>query len=184
MHRGGRGVEIWIKGRLWRRVRARPFAPLLKEAGSASSLQELYQLFEHHEPRLARIAAAELLSRQALTQQALEKRLTDRGFLREIALETAELYVREGFVNDAAWAESFIERRLSQGYGRRHIAQELSMKGLDWPVGLEIDEKSCLKRLIEKRYSSFKDHKERSKAITSLSRRGFSLQQILDLLPA
>lgn len=174
-------LKVYIEGDLWRTLSPGPFGPLLR---SVSSFEELQACLKVEEPKVALRVAVHLLAKQALTSGQLTERLERRGFLPEIAQETAQLCRKEGWIDDAAWTKSYIAARLSRGYGKKRIELELKQKGLSWPKGYCLDNKRALEKIIAKRYTNLKGSKERRRAITSLCRRGFDLEEILSLLPS
>lgn len=173
-------LKVFINGNLWRTLSPGPFAPLLR---GISSFEELQARLEVEEPKAALRLAVHLLAKQALTSGQLIDRLERRGFLPQIARETAQLCRREGWIDDAAWTRGYIAARLARGYGKKRIALELKQKGLAWPEGYRIETTEALERLIAKRYAGLKESKKRRQAISSLCRRGFDLEEILRFLP-
>lgn len=174
-------LKVFIDGKLWRTLSPGPFGSLL---WGVSSFDELKEQLEREEPKVALRVAVHLLAKQALTQGQLEERLERRGFLREIAKKTAERCLFEGWIDDAAWTRSYIAARRARGYGKKRIELELKQKGLSWPVDYPSDDQKQLEALIARRYANLSDAKERRRAVTSLQRRGFALEEVLRLLPS
>lgn len=174
-------LKVIINGKLWRSLSPGPFGPLLR---GASSFEELQAAMQVEEPKIALRVAVHLLAKQALTSGQLKDRLERRGFLPHIAKETAERCITEGWIDDSAWTKSYIAARISRGYGKKRIELELKQKGLAWPQDYHSDNQEALEKLIAKRYANIKDSKERTRAINSLCRRGFDLEEILSLLPS
>ena len=174
-------LKVYIEGKLWRTLSPGPFSPILR---GASSFEELQANLHLEEPKTALRVAVHLLAKQALTRAQLIDRLERRGFLPDIAKKTAARCVDEGWIDDTAWTKSYIAARLARGYGKKRIELELKQKGLTWPEDCRPVNSETLQRLIEKRYSDIQDSKERRRAVTSLLRRGFDLEEILSLLPS
>jgi len=80
--------------------------------------------------KAARLAAADLLSRRAYTQTELTRGLVRRGAPPEVAAEIVADMVGRGYVDDAAFARSFVETRAPRGYGAARLAADLRARGV------------------------------------------------------
>jgi regulatory protein len=77
-------------------------------------------------------AAIRLLEHRDRTESDLSGRLTTKGFDADCVAETMQRLKREGFVDDARFAERFASSmREIRGYGTHRIRLELQKRGLD-----------------------------------------------------
>ena len=96
---------------------------------------------------------------------------------------------QEGLLSDRRYAESYINQRMSKGYGPRRIALELKERGVaesDYAAYLysgDLDWRAVLEAVHHKKYRSAPcaDYQERAKRIRYLQYRGFALDNILEL---
>lgn len=80
----------------------------------------------------ARQASLNLLSYRARTASELRRRLERKEFPEAVAAATVEDLRAQGFVDDAAYAESFVRDRVRlRPRGKRRLMQELRAKGVD-----------------------------------------------------
>ena len=94
--------------------------------------------------------------------------------------DVIERCLRENWLNDARFAESYIRSRSSSGYGPRRIAMELQQKGVASETirlalrEVNIDWQALLLRFLERRRPLPEEPAERFKLQNMLLRRGFS----------
>jgi regulatory protein len=80
----------------------------------------------------ARNDALELLARRPYSRQELRRRLLRKGFARGVVDESLSALESQRFVDDAAFARSFVRDRLRlRPRGKRRLSQELREKGID-----------------------------------------------------
>ncbi|MEA2681814.1 MAG: regulatory protein [Chloroflexota bacterium] len=89
-----------------------------------------------------------------------------------------------GYLNDRAFADALVGKRLRQGRGRMLIGRELGHKGLDETVVGEalgdVDAAAELRSAVPlavkllRRHASEEAHRQREKVLGALARRGFS----------
>jgi regulatory protein len=80
----------------------------------------------------AREAALSLLSYRPRTAAELKRRLAEKEFPADVAAEVVERLDGMKLVDDAAFAETFVRDRVRlKPKGRRLLAQELRMRGVD-----------------------------------------------------
>ena len=82
------------------------------------------------EAAAARLAAADLLSRHAWTCSDLTTRLRRRGASAELAIEIVADLVSRGYLDDARFAQQWVEARSARGYGPARLAAELRARGV------------------------------------------------------
>lgn len=78
--------------------------------------------------------AVDLLSRHAWTRAELTARLRRRGAPDEVAVEVVEGLIARGYVDDAAYARSWVETRSARGYGPARLRAELRARGVPSPL--------------------------------------------------
>lgn len=129
-------------------------------------------------------AAIRLLEHRDRTASDLRKRLGDRGFDADVLADTLERLQREGFVDDARFAQRYAESmRELRGYGERRIQLELSRRGIDKELVASVssvaraDEQETADRLAVARARRFPTDLPREQALRRLagylSRKGF-----------
>ncbi len=120
-------------------------------------------------------------------QRILERKRVDPV---EVAAVLDEL-VREGWVDDAAYARRFAEdRRHLDGWGSERIERRLRALGVDpehvdAAVGLRAgaDERDAALALLRRRFPEPPaDPRERNRALGVLARKGYELELALDVL--
>jgi regulatory protein len=80
----------------------------------------------------ARTLCLRLLTARARTRAELSGQLTKRGYPADVSARVLDRLAAVGLVDDAAFAEQWVEsRRSSAGKGRRALAAELHTKGVD-----------------------------------------------------
>ena len=129
-------------------------------------------------------AAIRLLEHQDRTVADLRKRLTARGFDADVVVDTLDRLQRDGFVNDARYAERYASSmRELRGYGARRIQLELSRRGVDQELVASAssvaraDEQATADALALKRAQRLPSDMPREQALRRLaghlSRKGF-----------
>ena len=119
----------------------------------------------------------------------MERKLSGR-FDDELLLSVLDDLTTRGLLSDERFAEQYVAMRLRKGYGPVRIAQELRERGIDGAmVGtvleqLDADWYALMQEAHDKKFgpSSPDDYKEAAKRARFLEYRGFSAEQIRDLL--
>lgn len=127
-----------------------------------------------------------LLVRREHSRQELTRKLVARGVAEDEARSAVQHMTREGWQDDARFAEMLVRSRAGQGYGPVRIRAELNMHGLDRELvgrimdGYDGDWAASARRLVERRYGEQgpSDLAERRKAAEMLARRGFDRTSI------
>ena len=141
-------------------------------------------------PRRAKLRCMHLLKSRSYTRKQLEDKLR-LGKYPENVIEEAIAYVQSfGYVDDAAYAESYVEDQIGRKSLRR-ITQELQQKGVDRNLIEEAvslvqerdgrqEEGKMIQRLLEKRHFDPEeaDLAERRKVQAFLMRKGFTAEGI------
>ncbi len=79
---------------------------------------------------LALDCAVAFLAARPRTEREVRQRLTQAGYPEEAADKVIERLKRERYLNDAQFADLWVEARGQRAVGSRRIAQELSRKGV------------------------------------------------------
>lgn len=150
-------------------------------------------MYTIEEQQKARKKAMRLLEHMDRTEKGLWEKLIQGGFCEEAA-EDAISYVKSfGYINDRRYAENYISSRIGTK-SRQKILQELLQKGVDRNTAQEAwdelaaleepDERACIRREIEKKYSpdTILEEKELRRLYGCLARRGFQGGDIFSVL--
>ena len=140
-------------------------------------------------PKRAIKRAMNLLKERSYTKRQLIQKLKNNYYLDkyiEIAIAYVESY---GYIDDLLYASDFIAYRYSQ-LSKRQIEQKLLQKGIESKVieqafvlfyedgNMVEEEKQICNFLEKKKYVLLDDEKQKQKLISSLLRKGFSLELI------
>ena len=129
--------------------------------------------------------ALRILNAAAQTSVGLTQKLRRGGYTAGAAETACRRVVEMGYVNDAAYAEALVGRRLRQGRGKSLIGREMGHKGLDQEIvaaamgSLDPDQEyeSALElatKLVRRQASEPDAKRRRDKVLSALARRGFS----------
>ena len=138
----------------------------------------------------AKQVAVRLLARREHSAEEIRQKLEKREFdADEIA--TALLELKQGdWQSDERYAEAYVRVRRLKGFGPVRIASELRERGVDEQVTdrylLAEDDiwRQTLEREYQKKYhgNPFEDYQEKAKRMRFLQYRGFSLDQIHEVV--
>ena len=121
------------------------------------------------------------------TKKALARKLTEKGFSKEVSAEAAEYLAEMGYINEEESAKLLASDMANKKlYGPRRIKGALYEKGFSKDIceiavdSLNVDfSKILAKRISKMRVKpDFSDEKERKKAIASFLRLGFSYDDL------
>lgn len=137
-------------------------------------------------PIEARKKAMDYLARREHARAELLRKLTDKGFVRNIAEEAVTKLAEDGLQSDERFAESFALSRLNQGKGPVRIRMDLRARGVDdASIEFAIDELGAnwyeLAREVRQRKfgaESPDEFKERARQMRFLQYRGFEQDHI------
>lgn len=140
-------------------------------------------------PKRATKRAMNLLKERSYTKMQLVQKLKNNYYLDEY-IEAAISYVESyGYIDDLLYASDFIAYRSSQ-LSKRQIEQKLLQKGIESRIieqafegfyedGNIVEEEKQIRSFLEKKqYMLLDDEKKKQKLISSLLRKGFSLELI------
>ena len=127
--------------------------------------------------------AVRVLNAASQTSAGLRLKLKRAGFSGAAAEAACARAVALGYVNDTAYAEALVARRLRQGRGVSLIGRELGHKGLGEDVAAaavssidpadELESATELALKLLRRHQGELDAKRREKVLSALARRGF-----------
>ena len=132
----------------------------------------------------ARITAAELVGKRAMSRRELERKLRDKGASEAEARYAAEWLEAIGAIDDAAYAAALVRHHGAQGYGPGWIREKLREKGVSrdlWEEALEQlpPPEEHIDRWLERRWKgAAPDPAEVKRAAAALVRRGFSWSDV------
>ena len=138
----------------------------------------------------AKQVAVRLLARREHSAEEIRQKLAKREFeADEIATALLELK-QSDWQSDERYAEAYIRVRRLKGFGPVRIASELRERGVDEQVTdrylLAEDDiwRQTLEREYQKKYrgNPFEDYQEKAKRMRFLQYRGFSLDQIHEVV--
>lgn len=174
-------MDVNIDGEPWRAMAA----ILFKGGGSSlaasySSLQVWTSTWNEWEAKRLKSYAYYKLSRKRYFADELRKDLLNLGFLEELVDMTLQEITNFGYLNDEDGMESLVQRGIRMGKGPQWIKYKLHEKGVDLPENLEelypVElRKANILALLNK------SKKEKQKAIASLVRKGFSINEVLSV---
>jgi len=127
--------------------------------------------------------ALHFISYRPRTTAEVQKKLVDQGFSEPVIVETLDRLQRNGLLNDAQFAQAWVENRMTfRPRSRRVMAFELRQKGIvdetiDQTLGEQIDEESLAYAAGQRqgrRLAGLDMREFRTKLGAFLGRRGFS----------
>ncbi|MGI8607815.1 MAG: regulatory protein RecX [Candidatus Dormibacteria bacterium] len=128
--------------------------------------------------------AIRVLNAAAQTSSGLNLKLRRAGYSVGASMEACRRATALGYVNDAAYAEALVAKRLRQGRGGALISRELRYKGIDddvvtgavGAVDSVQEHQSAVELAVKlvRRHASEPDLRRRDKVLSALARRGFS----------
>ena len=138
-----------------------------------------------------RRAAMDLLARREHSFQELTQKLCRRFSDSELIEEQVYQLSTENLQSDQRYLETFVRSRIRKGQGPLRIINELNQKGVSKSQVLQyieaenIDWDAVLKTLCESKYANtpIQDEKEKAKRMRFFQYRGFSIEQIMQILP-
>ena len=134
--------------------------------------------------------AMRLLVRREHAVAELEKKLNAKDYDANIVSEVVTQLAKEGLVSDARFTEAFVRYRQNMGYGPRRIQCELRERGVSEKIQsnyLDIGDPQWFEqaaRVQTKRFGDDlpEDYKERARRMRFLQYRGFTSDQIREVL--
>ncbi len=146
---------------------------------------ELQKAAAHSETR---VRAANMISARPLSKKELERKLRDKGASEADAADAADWLEGIGALDDAAYAAMLVRHYSAMGYGMAKLRDELYRRGIPkelWEDALAQmpDAETVIEKVIaQKTKGGALDEKGRRKLFDLLLRRGFSRQDIKNVL--
>jgi regulatory protein len=143
-----------------------------------------------HSAAEARLAAMNLLARRDHSGQELRRKLQRKGYAEVLITRTLEGLARDRLIDDARFAQAYVEARAARGAGPLRIRMELRERGVDEQhIADCVDPhhsrwRTQVRRVREKRFGSALpgDYQERARQARFLQYRGFSNEHIQQAL--
>jgi regulatory protein len=151
--------------------------------GKALSDEDILKFKEQDTLEVAYQKALHFISYRPRATAEVQKKLVEKGFSEPDVVETLERLQRNGLLNDAQFAQAWVENRMAfRPRSRRVMAFELRRKGLvdetiDQALGEQVDEESLAYeagRRQARRLAGLERREFRTKLGAFLGRRGFS----------
>ncbi len=138
-------------------------------------------------------AALRILRGAGQSSSRLQRKLEQRGYTSEAAIEAVRRCAAAGYVNDAAMAASVAARHRRAGHGRARVAADLRSKGvatdliteaLDGQSDSEEAAALAVARQLWDRAGApdSRDQKARMRVAGALQRRGFSSSLVMRVM--
>ena len=134
----------------------------------------------------AKLYAAKLLSARPYSAAMLAAKLTARGFDGQTAEAVVKSFTEQGYLDDAAYAQTVARHYTAKGYGRRRVESELYRRGVDREISREAvdnlpEPDGTLDALAEKLFAQGgPGEKELRRFTDRMRRKGFDWQDIRD----
>lgn len=132
----------------------------------------------------ARMIAADLIGRRAMSRRDLEYKLQEKGASQSEANYAAEWLESIGAINDAEYAAALVRHCGDLGYGFRRAREKLYEKGIPrelWDDALSElpDASDWIARFLERKLQGkIPDSREKKRLSDALLRRGFSWENV------
>lgn len=177
-------VSLFIDGEYRFSLSLNLLASLGLKAGQSLTAEELDALRRAATLDDAKTAICAMLARRAHSRKELAQKLRRKGFSKDIIEEALAEADAQRLIDDRAFAESFVRRRLRQTQlGARKLQAELYQKGVSRSIvkqalsNAENDDESLCRAAAEKKWKTLQKEsdaqKRRRKLFDFLLRRGF-----------
>ncbi len=188
MPRGKNRVQVYLDGEYGFSLSKK----LAQEVGLDEALHEdrIQELIERDQQEAAYVQALRLLSNRPRTEREIRMRYAKKGLSEQVQDAALERLKSEGCVDDAAFAQSWIENRMAfRPRGAWALRSELSSKGVareTIAIALQdYDEEEAAQRAAAegaRRYKHLSPDLFRRRLSAYLSRRGFAYQMVAPLV--
>lgn len=154
----------------------------------SESEEHLLGLLDQMEASGARQWALKKIAAQPVLSQQLEKSLRERGVSPSTIEQIISDFKRVGYLNDEEWIASFVRVQKMKRVGPQMIVQKLKMKGvpaeLIAPYMEDDSTKERIKELLKSKYArrDLTDYKEKQKVVASLARKGYSFEDVFQVI--
>lgn len=155
--------------------------------GRVLSEEDVRVCLEECEYSKAREKAFDIISRKLVSSKELALALSKKGYDDVIIQRVTHEMESLGYIDDAYYAEMFLESCMAKTWGRRKIVYELKQKGISAEIISELDDKlremyddDEIKDIIISRYGSedLLDIKVKARITRYFASRGFDFSDI------
>ena len=137
-----------------------------------------------------RLKAMDFLARREYSHKELKQKLFERFSDSTEIEQVLDGLIKDGLQSDARFADSFFRLRVNAGYGPNYIRAELRQRGIDEALVAEVfseqgvDWIEAARQVFDKKFSGvdLSDQKARAKCMRFMQYKGFTFDQIKDLL--
>jgi regulatory protein len=137
-----------------------------------------------------RLKAMDFLARREYSHKELKQKLFERFPDSTEIEQVLDGLIKDGLQSDARFADSFFRLRVNAGYGPNYIRAELRQRGIDEALVAEVfseqgvDWGEAARQVFDKKFSGvdLSDQKARAKCMRFMQYKGFTFDQIKDLL--
>ncbi len=150
---------------------------------------ELERLSTIDEEKKAIARGIFLLASRPHSRAELIRKLTDKGFNREVSESGADFLAERGYLDDREFAKMYLEHLERKGFGKNRLKEELYKKGVPNEIIAEtLAEKENgadeIRAFIEKklRGGQITDQKQKNRIVNGLIRYGFGYNEIKPVL--
>ena len=153
------------------------------------SEEKLSELVEQSDYERAKQRALWYLDSRAYTEKALYDKLILAGFEKKASAKVIARLVTLGLLDDRAYAKNYLERCIDANISKREAYHKMLSRGINKDLinellaDTEVDEKSQIKAIIDKKYRLKLENPENIKKIyAALIRKGFSFGAVKEVL--
>ncbi len=164
------------------------------EEGSGISPETLEKIFSETLLKRAKLRSMNLLAGRDYTEAQLRKKL-EQGLYPETVIEEAIAYVKSfHYIDDRRYVKNYIVY-YGESRSRGRIEQDLLKRGIDRELITEVceedlgeeklpEEKQLIEKLLNKKHydKESADYKTKQKTAAFLYRKGFSMDQVWEML--
>lgn len=137
-----------------------------------------------------RLKAMDFLARREYSHKELKQKLFERFPDSAEIEQVLDALTKDGLQSDARFADSFFRLRVNAGYGPNYIRAELRQRGIDEALIAEVfseqgvDWLEAARQVFDKKFRGvdLSDQKARAKCMRFMQYKGFTFDQIKDLL--
>lgn len=164
-----------VDGIVWKEVFKNIFFRHLSSLKNQNNLEESFNCLED---KLCKLEAYKLLALKGRLKKELNEKLSLKKFSQRAILKVIEECERLGYLNDKEESLRLAKRLQKKGYGPAYIFAKMRLQGASYPSEEMQDPVVIIQSLLEKKYRGV----SKEKIISSLLRRGFQYDTILDAL--
>ncbi|GAB6136949.1 RecX family transcriptional regulator [Halanaerobaculum tunisiense] len=184
--------SLFVDGEFLLGIDAKLIAEYDLSTGQRMTENLVDQLLAEEELATAKQAAFRLLSYRQRSRQEFKERLAQKGFANSVIQQVVTVLDRLDYIDDRDFAASWIQDRITRGFGPYRIRKQLQEKGVssqiieeeieqEYNFDLEYQLASKLAAKKKGRYDNLSLWKQKGKLKQVLQRKGFSFE-VIDLV--